>query len=334
MLTKKIEYSCISGRFLFERKQKQYIFVEGTIGYLPPIHNTFTMIRIRKGFQGQRIALYPFYVKSGVERPALQLHSIGAFPDAEFHYVERPFGCGEYVLIWCTAGEGWYSLGDGVKRVVSKSQFFLLPADAPHSYGSSEAAPWSIYWLHFRGPAAPSVYQRLQGLHTLEADARLSRLSALFDEILIILEGHADSAAAEYVDMLFPHLLSAFLYPTIWSGAYHSKEGAANVSIVGKATHYMNEHLSEKLSLNDICAYLGYSESYFTRIFTKEVGCSPIAYLMRLKVERAQQLLVNTSLKINQISFMLGFDDPYYFSKFFSKITGASPRLFRKMHKE
>ncbi len=292
------------------------------------------MLRIRKGFQGQRLAVYPFYMESGRERPALQLHSIGAFPDAKFHYVERPFGCGEYVLIWCTAGEGWYALEDGIKHPVTKSQFFILPADASHSYGSSETSPWSIYWLHFSGPAAPTAYRRLQGLHTLGADARVGELSALFDEILIILEGHADTETAEYVDMIFQRLLAAFLYMNLWCGVNSSKERATNISIVGKATHYMNEHLSEKLSLSDICGYLGYSESYFTRVFTKEVGCSPIAYLMRLKVERARNLLANTSLKINQIAFMLGFDDPYYFSKFFSKITGYSPRLFRKTHKE
>ena len=292
------------------------------------------MIRIRKGFQGQRLAVYPFYVKNESERAALQLHSIGSFPDAEYHYVERPFGCGEYVLIWCTSGEGWYSLKDGIKHPVAKSQFIVLPADTPHSYGSSETSPWSIYWVHFRGSGAPEAYKRMEGLRTLGPDVQVSRLAALFDEILIILEGHADSESANYVDMVFPHLLSAFIYPHIWGGSHSANAGTANISIVGKATHYINEHLSEKLSLRDICTYLGYSESYFTRVFTKEVGCSPIAYLMRLKVERAQHLLINTSLKINQIAFMLGFDDPYYFSKFFSKITGSSPRDFRKMHKE
>lgn len=294
------------------------------------IKNELAMIRIRKGFQGQRLAVYPFYIEEKVERPSLQLHSIGLFPDAEFHYVERPFGCGEYVLIWCTAGEGWYALEDGAREVVTKSQFFVLPADVPHSYGSSETAPWSIYWLHFSGSGAADAYERMKGLHTLGAEARISHLASLFDEILIILEGHADSESAAYVDMAFPRLMSAFLYPNIWSGARSASAEAANISIVGKAAHYMNEHLGEKLSLGDICAYLGYSESYFTRVFTKEVGCSPIAYLMRLKVDRACRLLINTPLKINQIAFMLGFDDPYYFSKFFTKITGSSPRSYRR----
>ena len=298
--------------------------------YAPNPDKATAMIRIRKGFQGQRLAVYPFYIEAGEERPALQLHSIGVFPDAEFHYVERPFGCAEYVLIWCTGGEGWYALEDGVRRVVTKSQFFVLPADAAHSYGSSESMPWSIYWAHFRGPGAAAAYERLQGLHTLDSDARSGALTALFDEILITLEGHADAETAAYVDMAFPRLMSAFLYPQIWNGARSASAAAANISIVGKAAHYMNEHLGEKLSLGDICAYLGYSESYFTRVFTKEVSCSPIAYLMNLKVERARHLLANTPLKINQIAFMLGFDDPYYFSKFFTKITGTSPRTYRR----
>lgn len=288
------------------------------------------MIRIRKGFQGQRLAVYPFYIEEGLERSALQLHSIGVFPDAEFHYVERAVGCAEYVLIWCTGGEGWYALEDGARRAVIKNQFFVLPANTPHSYGSSESMPWSIYWAHFRGPGAEAAYQRLQGLHTLDIDARTDMLTALFDEILITLEGHADAETAAYVDMAFPRLMSAFLYPQIWSGVRSTSAAAANISIVGKAAHYMNEHLGERLSLDDICAYLGYSKSYFIRVFTKEVGCSPIAYLMNLKVERARHLLINSPLKINQIAFMLGFDDPYYFSKFFTKITGSSPRAYRR----
>ena len=273
--------------------------------------------------------MFPFYAVEGRVRPSLQLHSMGAFPNAAHHYVERPLGCGEYVLIWCTGGEGWYIL-DGIRTIVPKSHFFILPSDRAHSYGSSEESPWSIYWAHFSGTGAPGVYERLKGLRCFGNGVRISGISGLFDEILSILESHADKDSAAYVDMAFPRLMSAFMYPDLWTGSLARQPGRGNVSLVGKACHYMDEHLSEKLTLNEICAYLGYSESYFTRIFTKEAGMAPMTYLMRLKAARAQRLLENTNLKINQIAPMLGFDDPYYFSKFFSKEVGMSPKQYRK----
>ena len=286
------------------------------------LYSQSDMLKIRKGFQGQRLVVYPFYLGNGAERPSLQLHSMGVFPDAAYHYVERPHGCGEYVLIWCTGGEGWYEL-EGTRRKVSKAQFFVLPANTPHAYGAAAQQPWSIYWTHFTGPGAADAYSHINGLHTFGENSRSRETAALFDEILTILEGHSDADTAAFVDMAFPRLLSAFLYPDLWG---HS----GNPSIVGKAAHYMNDHIGEKLSLGDICSYLGYSESYFTRVFTKEVGCSPMAWMMQLKAERARYLLSNTRLKVNQIAPMLGFDDPYYFSKFFSKMTGLSPREYRK----
>lgn len=289
------------------------------------------MIRIRKGFQGQRLVVFPFYVTEGNIRPGLQLHSMGSFPNAAHHYVERPVGCGEYVLIWCTGGEGWYFL-DGIKHIVPKSHFFILPADRAHAYGSSESKPWSIYWAHFSGDYAPEVCQRLCGLRSIGENARVSDIAALFNEILTVLEGHADENSAAYVDMAFPRLMSAFLFQDIWNGSAAAFSGQGNVGLVGKASHFMNEHLSEKISLGDICAYIGYSESYFTRIFSKETGMAPMAYIMRLKVAKACRLLENTNLKINQIAPMLGFDDPYYFSKFFSKEMGMSPKEWRKAH--
>lgn len=289
------------------------------------------MLRIRKGFQGQRLTVYPFYAVGNRQRPSIRMQSMGVFPKAAHHYVERPEGCGEYILIWCTDGEGWYYL-DGVRHTVSKNHFFMLPADRGHAYGSSEDKPWSIYWAHFTGEDAPSAYERGRRGQGFPEESRISEISQLFDELLTLMEGHADEDVSAFIDLSFTRLLAAFLYPDIWqrNGA---SDGTANVSIVGKAAHFMEEHLSEKLSLAEICSYLGYSESYVTRIFSAEVGCGPMTYLQRLKVKRASRLLVNTDLKINQIAFMVGFDDPLYFSKFFAKAQGVSPKEYRKAHR-
>ena len=286
------------------------------------------MLRIRKGFRGQRITVYPSYAAGNRHRPSLRLQSMGAFPKAAYHYVERPEGCGEYILIWCTDGEGWFIL-DGVRYVVPKNHYFILPPDRGHIYGSSDESPWSIYWAHFTGEDAPSVYNSFSGVRDFPDGSRIAEVGSLFDEMLTLMEGHADEDLTAFIDMSFPRLLSAFVYQDIWQ-RNGTSDGTSNVSLVGKAAHYMEEHLSEKLSLQAICEYLGYSESYVTRIFSAEVGCGPMTYLQRLKVTRSCRLLLNTNLKINQIAFMVGFEDPFYFSKFFTKAKGIPPKEYRK----
>jgi AraC-like DNA-binding protein len=292
------------------------------------------MIRIKKGFKGQRLVVYPYYAAGQWQRPGLQLHTMGAFPHAEHHYVERPDGCGEYILIWCTDGKGWYIL-NGEKTIVPASHFFILPAGHAHSYGSSENLPWSIYWTHFSGPDAASVYERLKGLREMPSSFPTSGISAAFDEIMSLLDGYANQDKAVYVDMAFPRLISAFLYPELREGHNIKAENPpGSASFVGKACHFMDENLSHKLSLSDICNHLGYSESYFTRAFTKEVGIAPMTYLMQLRATKARHLLENTNLKINQIAPMVGFSDPYYFSKFFTKEVGLSPKKYRERDRD
>lgn len=115
------------------------------------------MAKIKHGFSGQRLIVYPFYViEQALNNPLvadLVVHSMGYFPKAESHYIDRASGCGEYLLIYCTKGEGWYVL-DGKRYVVPENHFFILPAEKPHQYGSSEHDPWYIYWAHFKGKKA------------------------------------------------------------------------------------------------------------------------------------------------------------------------------------
>ena len=104
--------------------------------------------------------------------------------------------------------------------------------------------------------------------------------------------------------------------------------------ISDQVTAYMQEHLNEKLSVSDVCVALHYNKSYIFKQFKKTTGCSMMAYFVRLKVERAKQLLRETAMPIAEISDSLSFDNPNYFSKTFKKITGYTPSTYRKMRKK
>ena len=92
---------------------------------------------------------------------------------------------------------------------------------------------------------------------------------------------------------------------------------------------FMHENVQNNLTLSQLAAQFKYSPSHFSDMFRQEIGGSPIHYFIQLKMQKACQLLEFSELKINEISQSLGFEDPAYFSRTFSKIIGIPPSLYR-----
>ena len=103
--------------------------------------------------------------------------------------------------------------------------------------------------------------------------------------------------------------------------------------ISDRVIEYMNAHLSERLSTDDICSQLHYNKSYIFRQFKKTTGDSLMSYFVKLKIQRAKQLLRETDLSISAISESLNFETSNYFSKTFKKVTGYTPSTYRKMRR-
>ena len=172
------------------------------------------MIRIKEGFRGQRSIVIPKMILDMLERDplgsALHITDIGYYPSARHHFRERNEALGQFIFIYCVEGRGWYRIGD-TRYDVSNGQFFILPNDRPHAYGSDDDCPWTIYWIHFNGALAPHY---AAGMHTphIITPARNSRIS---DRIAIMYLGQVVElcdAEGIYEEPLHPYtqaLLSA-----------------------------------------------------------------------------------------------------------------------------
>jgi len=110
--------------------------------------------------------------------------------------------------------------------------------------------------------------------------------------------------------------------------------GGAGSQIIDKAREYIINHVDEKITLTDVASFAAVSPGYLSKSFKKVMGRSMIDYINALKVERAKEIMNRGSVRINEIALSLGYENVYYFSKVFRKITGVSPTDYMKGRQE
>lgn len=93
-------------------------------------------------------------------------------------------------------------------------------------------------------------------------------------------------------------------------------------------------YMSDEISMNTIAAEVGMSPSYFSSIFSKEMGKTFVEYLTEIRMDRAKELLMCSSMKTSEIGYEVGYKDPHYFSYIFKKTQNCTPKEFRARGKE
>ena len=96
-----------------------------------------------------------------------------------------------------------------------------------------------------------------------------------------------------------------------------------------KVIQYIEINYSEPIQLDDLCKVASLSKPHLIVEFKKYLEVSPIDYLIRIRLEHASSLLMNKSLSISEIAYLVGYNDIYHFSKIFKKHKGKSPSAYR-----
>ena len=99
---------------------------------------------------------------------------------------------------------------------------------------------------------------------------------------------------------------------------------------ISAAIKFMEKKLHSRLRLKELAKEVNLSPYYFSHLFKRITGFSPISFFLRMKMEKAKELiLLRKDLSIKQIAFILGFSEPCQLSRQFRSITGYSPTFFR-----
>ncbi|WP_168433032.1 AraC family transcriptional regulator [Pontiella sulfatireligans] len=242
------------------------------------------------------------------------------------HYIPRPIGSYDYILIYCDDGQGWLEL-DGNEWTVEKHSAFLVPAHVPHKYGANPGQPWSNHWVHFQGKQAAEFCELV---------------FPSTGSPVIHLPQHQEMAAC--IEQLYQFMSKVHTYSTLVAatGALSQLLGVIQLRMrsseqrsrtadenIDKTVEFMHRNLARKLPLKELANIAGMSLNHYGVLFSKRYYSTPIDYFNRLKIQRACELLTTTGMRISEVGEQLGFPDPYYFSRIFKKIMGISPRDYR-----
>lgn len=97
---------------------------------------------------------------------------------------------------------------------------------------------------------------------------------------------------------------------------------------------FMDSHLDRNLSIEELCAGFSISSSSLHRLFSKYMNDAPVNYFIQRKIDSAKQMLRLSELPVKDITYRLGYSNPYHFSAEFKKNTGKSPTEYRRSEKD
>ncbi len=233
----------------------------------------------------------------------------------------------EYQVIYITRGGGtFWSESSGEIAIESGSVFFLFPG-IRHRYRPNSQTGWDEQWVGFSGDHADRLMQTffdpVQPVHQVGI---APDLHSLFSQVCELTRhegfGFRPILAAKTVEIL-AHV------QTIISGGLVLRSPEDDL-LIRKACCQINDAVERAFDFKAFAAENGVSYTSFRRLFKAHTSLAPNQYLLEMRLRKAQRLLIHTTLPIQVIAEECGFENSFYFSRFFKQRTRLAPLHYRK----
>lgn len=256
----------------------------------------------------------------------LKDHPTGYFFNAQKGRILR-----EYQLVYITKGRGLFSSETTPEKQVCKGRLMVLFPGQWHTYHPYVQTGWNEYYIGFEGAVIDDMVKGgflSKENQVLEVGLN-EELVSLFSRALEIAEADKISSQ-QYLAGIVLHMIGMILSI--------SKNKIFEVGDIDQkieqAKIIMNENVFKDVDLEELAMKLNISYSWFRKVFKDYTGYAPAKYFQELKLRKAKQLLVGTSLSVKEISFMLDYKSTEHFFSSFKKRTGFTPLEYRSYGRE
>lgn len=211
----------------------------------------------------------------------------------------------------------------GVPTLAASGQIVLFDCREPYKYAASDGL--EFIWLLFNGLNVRTFYRRILQAHggrqcfTPDAVTQLAQALGTLLECCAADERPSEAACSQLLHHLLCLLLLGEGEPT-----------SDNSDRIAQAIRFMNRHLFEPISVQDVASAVSLSPSHFSRQFKARTGYSPYEYIVLHRIDKAKYLLTSTKQSVGEIAYATGYNSEENFSHSFQKHVGISPGLFRK----
>lgn len=233
----------------------------------------------------------------------------------------------EYQLVYITEGTGTFcSSADTPEQEVQRGRVMMIFPGQWHSYQPYSSTGWTEYYIGFAGPIADNLIREgfFSSRNQMIEVGLNEELVALFTRAIMVSHG-SRSAQQQHMAGLLMHIIGLIL--TISRDAI-SEVGDINQKIE-RAKIVMRENMGRDLDMVKLASSLNVSYSWFRKMFRESTGLAPVRYFHEMKMTRAKQLLVDTTLSVKEVAFRLGFKSTEHFFSVFKKYTKLTPTEYR-----
>ncbi len=239
----------------------------------------------------------------------------------------RPRGRIDYQLIYVASGKAYFYFEDREEIVTAGHMVLYRPKEVQKYvyYGTDQT---EVYWVHFTGSDVKNILRQYgisDNMHVFYCGALLeyqSLFRLMIQELQMCREDYQELLA-----MVLRHIL--ILIHRQMNNVKKTDSGFMTEEI-DLAVTYFNEHYNTDICIEEYAASRHMSTSWFIRNFRKYTGFTPMQYILEIRISNAESLLEATEYNITEISRIIGYDNPLYFSRLFKKSKGLSPSEYRK----
>ena len=234
-------------------------------------------------------------------------------------------------LFYCLSGEGQFFI-QGQLYPVQPDDLVIVNPQVEHTELSLNAAPLEYVVLGISGievlfGSSDEPYA------ILNCREQRERLGALLHMLLAEADHSLDGYETVCQDLLEVLLIWLVRSSTLSVQLQRTTVRAENRECA-EIKRYIDTNYRESITLDKLAGMSHLNKYYLSHAFQKEYGISPITYLSRRRIEESKYLLGNTSHTLAQVSELLGFSSPSYFSQCFRKAEGISPNEYRRQVRE
>ncbi len=248
----------------------------------------------------------------------------------DWHSTLHTHACTE--IFYVVGGSGKFNI-EGKLLPVTTDDMVIVNPDVEHTEVSYNKRPLEYIVLGVEGleySAGEDADERWFMTNMQNArEALLHALREMLREIEFKAVGY-ELICQDLLEVLILRLMRHAGLQFLPTKTEHRKPGRKPSKECAAVRHYIDNHFKENINLDMLSELVHVNKYYMVHSFTKEYGISPINYLISRRIEESKYLLSDTDHSLSQISHMLGFSSPSYFSQSFRRLEGMSPMEFRR----